>query len=108
MTLEFMKHIYRNPIDGFCNTCKRRNQTAVNKNVNPTENYSTIKRKQWPNVRMATKKGTKTELRTSDVPRCHMCKETPTQLANHIWHWPKVSKEGTAARPCSTSFGIQR
>jgi hypothetical protein len=45
MTLEFMKHIYRNPIDGFCNTCKRRNQTAVNKNVNPTENYSTIKKK---------------------------------------------------------------
>jgi hypothetical protein len=44
MTLEFTKHIYRNPINGFCNTCKRRNQTAVNKNVNPTENYSTIKK----------------------------------------------------------------
>jgi hypothetical protein len=44
MTLEFMKHIYRNPTDGFCNTCKRRNKTAVNKNVNPTENKTNKKK----------------------------------------------------------------
>jgi hypothetical protein len=52
-----MKHIYRNPIDGFCNTCERRNKTAVNKNVNPTENKTTIKRKKWPDVRIANQQG---------------------------------------------------
>jgi hypothetical protein len=42
------------------------------------------KRKQWPNVMKATKEGTKTKLQTSDVPRCHMCQETPLLLTNHI------------------------
>jgi hypothetical protein len=79
MTLEFMKtQIQKFNSMVFAIHAKEGIKQPLIKTLTRLKTFQLTKRKQRPNVMMATKKGTKTELRTSDVPRCHMCKEMPT------------------------------